>query len=204
MNGKPVAAVILAAGESRRMGRAKLLLPWGGGCVLDAVLDAVSAAPFDMRALVSGACREQVEAVARRHGVAFRHNPDFAAGQSTSLITGLDALPPGCAAMFLLADQPLIPASLLQRMIEAYQQTEAAIVQPRADDGSKGHPVLFAPALFPELRNVSGDVGGRPVLQAHEKDILYLPVADKSIWQDVDTPEDYDRLRARDQGPAAG
>ena len=198
MNGKPVAAVILAAGESRRMGRAKLLLPWGDGCVLDAVLDAVSAAPFDMRLLVSGACREQVEAAAGRHGVACRYNPDFAAGQSTSLIAGLDALPPGCAAMFLLADQPLIPASLLQRMIEAYQQTESPVLRPRAADGSKGHPVLFAPALFPELRCVSGDVGGRTVLQAHEKDVLYIPVADGSIWQDVDTPEDYDRLRSRD------
>ena len=204
MNGKPVAAVILAAGESRRMGRAKLLLPWGDGCVLDAVLDAVSAAPFDMRLLVSGACREQVEAVARRHGVACRHNPDFACGQSTSLIAGIDAIPPGCAAMFLLADQPLIPASLLQRMSEVYQQTEAPILRPRAADGSKGHPVLFAPALFPEQRRVSGDVGGRPVLQAHKDEIAYVQVADGSIWQDVDTPEDYDRLRGRDQGPATG
>ena len=198
MNEKPVAAVILAAGESRRMGRPKLLLPWQNGCILDAVLDAVSAAPFDMRVLVSGACREQVEEVAGRHGVTCCYNPGFTAGQSGSLIAGLDALPPDCAAMFLLADQPLIPASLLERMIDAYRQTSAPILQARAADGRVGHPVLFAPELFDEQRKVSGDVGGRTVLQAHQDDIFYVPVTDGSVWSDVDTPEDYDRLRGGD------
>lgn len=192
---KAVAAVILAAGQSRRMGGPKLLLPWGEGCVLEAVLGAAKDACFERIVLVSGAYRAQVEQVARRHGVECVHNPHYAAGQSTSLIRGLEALPPDTAAMFLLADQPLMPAALLDRLIRAYQQSDGLIFQPRAFSGRAGHPVLFAPSLFPELRQIRGDQGGRSLLKAHAGEIVYLPVEDERIWQDVDTPEDYQRLR---------
>ena len=195
MNKKPVAAVILAAGESRRMGQPKLLLPWRDGCVLDAVLAAVSAAPFDDAVLVSGAYRERVEEVAAYHGIRCVFNPDYASGQSTSLIAGLNALPDDTAAAFILADQPGLNDALLRRLIEAYRQSGAPILQPRTLQGRVGHPVLFAPALFAELRALSGDVGGRPVLQAHKNEIRYLLADDDGIWQDLDTPEEYRLLR---------
>ena len=195
MNKKPVAAVILAAGESRRMGQPKLLLPWRDGCVLDAVLAAVSAAPFDDAVLVSGAYRELVEEVAAYHGIRCVFNPDYASGQSTSLIAGLNALPDDTAAAFILADQPGLNDALLRRLIEAYRQSGAPILQPRTLQGRAGHPVLFAPALFAELRALSGDVGGRPVLQAHKNEIQYLLADDDGIWQDLDTPEEYRLLR---------
>ncbi len=195
MNNKPVAAVILAAGESRRMGQPKLLLPWRDGCVLDAVLAAVSAAPFDDAVLVSGAYRERVEEVAAYHGIRCVFNPDYASGQSTSLIAGLNALPDDTAAAFILADQPGLNDALLRRLIEAYRQSGAPILQPRTLQGRAGHPVLFAPALFTELRALSGDVGGRPVLQAHKNEIQYLLADDDGIWQDLDTPEEYRLLR---------
>ena len=195
MNKKPVAAVILAAGESRRMGQPKLLLPWRDGCVLDAVLAAVSAAPFDDAVLVSGAYRERVEEVAAYHGIRCVFNPDYASGQSTSLIAGLNALPDDTAAAFILADQPGLNDALLRRLIEAYRQSGAPILRPRTLQGRAGHPVLFAPALFAELRALSGDVGGRPVLQAHKNEIQYLLADDDGIWQDLDTPEEYRLLR---------
>ena len=194
---KKTAAVILAAGESRRMGRPKLLLPWKEGCVLDAVLTAVTAASFEDRVLVSGAFRTQVEEVARRHGIRSVYNREFAAGQSTSLHTGLKSLGPDTAAMFILADQPLLTAALLEDMLAAYRESGAVLLQPRTMAGRTGHPVLFGPEFFPELLRVSGDEGGRCVLQAHAKEITYLPVADDSIWQDMDTPEDYYRLRGK-------
>lgn len=200
MNNKPVAAVILAAGESRRMGQPKLLLPWRDGCVLDAVLAAVSAAPFDDAVLVSGAYRERVEEVAAYHGIRCVFNPDYASGQSTSLITGLNALPDDTAATFILADQPGLNDALLRRLIEAYRQSGAPILRPRTLQGRAGHPVLFAPALFAELRALSGDVGGRPVLQAHKNEIQYLLADDDGIWQDLDTPEEYRLLRGSDNG----
>lgn len=200
MNKKPVAAVILAAGESRRMGQPKLLLPWQGGCVLDAVLTAVSAAPFDDAVLVSGAFRARVEEVASSHGIRCVFNPDYALGQSTSLIAGLNALADDTAAMFILADQPGLSVTLLRRLIEAYQQSDAPVLQPRTLQGRSGHPVLFAPALFSELRTISGDVGGRPVLQAHKNEVRYLLTDDDAVWQDLDTPEDYRRLREKDNG----
>ena len=202
MNNKPVAAVILAAGESRRMGQPKLLLPWRDGCVLDAVLSQVAAAPFDDAVLVAGAYRARVEEIASGHGIRCVYNPDYAAGQSTSLIAGLNALPADTAAMFILADQPGLDAELLRRLVEAYQQSNAPILQPRTSQGRSGHPVLFAPSLFAELRALSGDVGGRPVLQAHKNEIQYLLTEDDGIWQDLDTPEDYRRLRGNDNGQA--
>ncbi|MBR5429728.1 MAG: nucleotidyltransferase family protein [Firmicutes bacterium] len=197
MTDKPVAAVILAAGASSRMGRPKLLLPWGDGCVLDAVLEAVTAAPFDDAVVVTGAAAEQVAAVSRRHGIRTCHNPDFAAGQSTSLRAGLDSLPPGRAAAFILGDQPLLTADMLRRLLTAYAESEARLLQPRSPDGQRGHPVLFAPELFAELRAVQGDAGGRSVLQAHAAEIRFVEVPDGSCWQDLDTPEDYNRLRGR-------
>ena len=200
MNKKPVAAVILAAGESRRMCQPKLLLPWQDGCVLDAVLTAVSAAPFDDAVLVSGAFRARVEEVASSHGIRCVFNPDYALGQSTSLIAGLNALADDTAAMFILADQPGLSATLLRRLIEAYQLSDAPILQPRTLQGRSGHPVLFASALFSELRTISGDVGGRPVLQAHKNEVRYLLTDDDAVWQDLDTPEDYRRLREKDNG----
>lgn len=200
MNKKPVAAVILAAGESRRMGQPKLLLPWRDGCVLDTVLTAVSAAPFDDAVLVSGAFRARVEEVASSHGIRCVFNPDYALGQSTSLIAGLNALADDTAAMFILADQPGLSVTLLRRLIEAYQQSDAPVLQPRTLQGRSGHPVLFAPALFSELRTISGDVGGRPVLQAHKNEVRYLLTDDDAVWQDLDTPEDYRRLREKENG----
>lgn len=202
MNNKPVAAVILAAGESRRMGQPKLLLPWRDGCVLDAVLAAVTAAPFDDAVLVSGAYRDRVEEIASGHGIRCVFNTDYSAGQSTSLIAGLNALPANTAAMFILADQPGLDAALARRLIEAYQQSGAIILQPRTLQGRSGHPVLFAPALFAELRALRGDGGGRPVLQAHLDEVQYLLTEDDGIWQDLDTPEDYRRLRRNDNEQA--
>lgn len=198
MNKKPVAAVILAAGSSRRMGRNKLLLPWDdGGCVLDAVLRAVTAAPADDAVLVSGSCREQVEAAARRHGVRCCYNPRHTEGQSTSLIAGLDALSPGMAAMIVLGDQPFTEPGLLARLIEAYQRSDALLLQPKSRAGRVGHPVLFAPSLFPELRQIRGDEGGRSVLRAHLGQTAYVITEDDACWQDVDSPEDYQRLRGK-------
>ena len=102
--------------------------------------------------------------------------------------------------MFILADQPGLSVTLLRRLIEAYQQSDAPVLQPRTLQGRSGHPVLFAPALFSELRTISGDVGGRPVLQAHKNEVRYLLTDDDAVWQDLDTPEDYRRLREKENG----
>jgi molybdenum cofactor cytidylyltransferase len=141
-----------------------------------------------------------VEEVASSHGIRCVFNPDYALGQSTSLIAGLNALADDTAAMFILADQPGLSVTLLRRLIEAYQQSDAPVLQPRTLHGRSGHPVLFTPALFSELRTISGDVGGRPVLQAHKNEVRYLLTDDDAVWQDLDTPEDYRRLREKDNG----
>lgn len=201
---KPIAAVILAAGQSRRMGRPKLLLPWGRGLLVDAVLSQVSQAGFDRAVLVSGAWRQQVEARAALYNTACAYNPDYGRGQSTSLQAGLTWLrgqSPQAAAMFIPADQPWLSSQLLDRLIAAWQQCSQPILLPRFSNGQRGNPAIFSPSLFPQLMQIKGDVGGRPLLQAHPELIAYLDLEDRAVLLDIDDEADYMKARGGDHGP---
>jgi molybdenum cofactor cytidylyltransferase len=121
------------------------------------------------------------------------HNPDWAAGQSTSVRHGLQALPNSIgSAIFLLADQPHIPVELVKALRDQHTQTLSPIVAPLIDD-RRGNPVLFDRITFADLQALTGDVGGRAVFAKHP--ITYVPWHDASLLLDVDTPEDYQRLR---------
>ncbi len=187
-----VGGVILAAGTSSRMKGNKLLLPMPcGTTVLAAVIDNALQAGLDSLVLVSGSQREAVEEIARQRGVDCVYNPDYEQGQSTSMKRGLDALPEGSAALFILGDQPLISADIYRKLADVYRRDGAKIVVPRGEDGERGNPSLIAPELFHELRQITGDVGGRPVLRAHIHEIQYVAVGGDAVLQDIDTPEQY-------------
>jgi molybdenum cofactor cytidylyltransferase len=129
-------------------------------------------------------------------GLAVRRvkNPAFERGQSTSVRAGLAALGAGrLAAMFLLADQPLLEAATIDRLIAAWEETGGPIVVP-VDRGSWGSPVLFDRALFGELGELRGDAGGRRILPRHAGSIVAVEVGDRRQLLDVDTPEDLRRL----------
>jgi molybdenum cofactor cytidylyltransferase len=189
-----VAAIILAAGESRRFGKPKLLLPWGQRTILQAVIQAALAAPVEPVALILGAYADEIEASlgAERARLQIVHNPLWATGQSSSLRAGLAALdPPPDATLFLQADQPNITPELLGQLIQTWRRSGALIVAP-AYRGQRSSPALFDRALFAELTVVTGDQGGRPVIAKHLADLVTIEVAEASILKDIDTLEDYE------------
>lgn len=193
-----VAGVILAAGCGRRMGDRnglpKQLLPFKGLPLLSHVIHHAQASRLAPICLVLGHRAAEVRAQVELCGVEVVVNAHHEGGQAGSLIAGLKRVASRCTAvMFLLGDQPLISAALIDRLIEAYGQKAAAITLPTFE-GRRGNPVIVAASLFPELRQLSGDTGARVLFEAHAAEIQPVPVEDPAILLDVDTPGDYEGL----------
>lgn len=190
-----IAAVVLAAGTSSRMGRQKLLLPVEGGRSLVRLsVERVLAAGLDDVVVVLGRDAEAVAVALDGLPVQTVFNPRFADGQSTSVRAGLDALTPGAEAVVIaLGDQPLPDPGLVGQLVAAFRASGRPIVVPRYRDG-RGNPVLFAASLLDELRGVEGDVGGRTVVARDPARVAEVPV-DAPMPPDVDTWSDYERLR---------
>jgi molybdenum cofactor cytidylyltransferase len=191
---EPAAGIILAAGASTRMHQPKPLLLWRGEPFIRHVARTALGAGLSPVVIVSGAHTPEVRAAVTDLPVTLIHNPDWEAGQSTSVRCGLQALPDTIgSAIFLLADQPQIPIELVKALIEQHAQTLSPIVAPRVDD-RRGNPVLFDRMTFDDLLSLRGDVGGRAVFAKHP--IAYVPWHAAGLLLDVDTPEDYQRLLA--------
>jgi len=188
-----VAAVILAAGESKRFGSPKQLLDWQGQPMLRHVAWQIMAADVGEMVAVLGAHYARVAPILHGLPLTLARNTRWQEGMSSSVALGLRALrrQPE-AALFLLADQPQVTPELMNRVIRAYAETRAPIVIPRVGE-QRGNPVLFGRELFPELMQVTGDQGGR-ALMGRYRDHIHWVEADKSALFDIDKPDDYLRL----------
>ena len=190
-----IAAVVLAAGFARRMGRQKLLLQLQGKPVVRWAVERLLPHVEDV-VVVTGQddapVREALAGLAVRYAV----NPNPQAGQGSSIAVGVGALKPWTrAALIALGDQPRIPEGVVPRLIEAFAQSGKAIVAP-VYRGTQGTPVLFASEVFPELRTLTGDEGARSVVRARPERVESVAV-DAPMPSDVDTPEDYARLHVQ-------
>lgn len=189
---EPVAGIILAAGASQRLGRPKQLLEWRGEPLVRHVVHAALKASLWPVKIVTGAGAADVEEALRDLPVQFVYNSLWELGQATSVVAGIESLPPRCGAtIFLLADQPQIPATLLRSLVERHTQTLAPLVAPLVD-GRRANPVLFDRTTFDDLQKLEGDSGGRPLFARHQAE--WLPWHDPNILLDVDTEDDYRRL----------
>jgi CTP:molybdopterin cytidylyltransferase MocA/ADP-ribose pyrophosphatase YjhB (NUDIX family) len=189
-----VAALVLAAGTSSRMGRPKQLLPYEGKSLVRRAAEAAVGSRARQTIVVTGAAREQVELALGGLAVMLVHNPDFSQGMSTSLRAGLRAVRPDIdAVIVMLADQPFIDSSVIDALIERYEQSGARIVRPRYG-GVPGNPVLWDSSHVAALAAQEGDQGGRSLLQALKDQIAWLELPDANFQTDVDTPEAYASL----------
>ncbi len=199
-----IAAVVLAAGRSTRMGAPKLLLPLRGRSVLRHVIDHVHGSRCDGIVVVVGEAADRVAAEARGPGVRVVVNERYREGMGTSLAAGISALTPECeAAVVLLGDQPCVTAEVINSLIDAYRKTGKPIVASRYGE-VLGPPTLIGGALFHEARRLGGAGGGRSLIRRYP-DLVAEVLLPPSAAVDVDTPEEFARLKAtveEDAGPS--
>ena len=190
---REIAVIVLAAGQSRRMGRRnKLLEPVDGEPMVRHAVRAAAAvagAAGGRPVVVTGHEREGVEAVLSGDDVTFAHNPDFRKGLSTSLARGVAALPGGVeGAIVCLADMPGVRAEHLERLRDAFDPGAGAAICVATRRGKRGNPVLFGSRFFAEMCDVEGDVGARHLIGAHADLVREVEMPDDGVLLDIDSP----------------
>jgi molybdenum cofactor cytidylyltransferase len=191
-----ISGVVLAAGRAQRIGGEKLLLPLRGKPVLQWVLESALSSDLDeiicvARELISGGRRLNVN----NERLLWLTNHAADRGQSTSVIAGLWATNPRSeGVMFLVGDQPLIPKELINALIEKFKSDPAWIIAPSFKQEPR-NPVLFRRDLFPELLQLSGDRGGRVLIEKYKNKTVLLEWEDEIPFLDLDVREDYERLK---------
>jgi molybdenum cofactor cytidylyltransferase len=185
-----VAAVILAAGQSRRMGRTnKLLADVDGLPMVRRVAENVLATSARPVIVVTGHQADKVKAALDGLDLRLVHNPDYAEGLSTSLRAGLEALPPAVdGALVCLADMPLVGARHLERLFAAFDPLEGRAICVPVRHGKRGNPVLWAAPFFAQMMQVAGDVGARHLIGENAEVVCEVEMADDGTLADIDTP----------------
>lgn len=197
-----IAALVLAAGQSRRMGSVnKLLAEIDGVPMVRRVADSVAASRVRRIVVVTGHEHDRVEASLAGLDVDFVHNPDYADGLSTSLRAGIRHLmdseeDPVDGVVVCLGDMPRVSAALIDKLIAAFNPLEGRGICVPTYDGKRGNPVLWPVALFPAMTKVAGDVGARAVIGENEELVCEIAVDDDAVLLDIDTVDalrDFDK-----------
>jgi len=187
-----VAGIVLAAGESSRLGVPKQLIPWRGRPLVWHAAQAARQAGLSPVVVVIGAWGDQVRMALEGEPVTLVENPVWQAGQSTSVRLGLAEVDAQAeAAAFLLSDTPMVTGELIRQLLHTHQETLAPLVAPRAG-GRRANPVFFDRRTFADLRELEGDQGGRALFERYEPAWVDW---DASVLLDLDTIEDLQRLR---------
>jgi len=190
------AGLVLAAGRSRRMGSAKLVLPWRDGTVVEAVVAALRGGGVGRILVVVGADREAIEQALAGSGVEFVENPRYADGEMLgSIQVGLRAMgDEPRAALLTPGDLPAIQPATVRALIEAWRASEDALCVP-VHHGRRGHPVLLPRRTWPQVMALGPAESLRAYLRLHTAELEPVDVPDPGIHADIDSPEDYERKR---------
>jgi molybdenum cofactor cytidylyltransferase len=189
---RPIGAIVLAAGQSSRMGQPKVLLPWDGKTILEHIIAQLSLAKIDEIVVVTGFYADEVRKLMHPTGTRTIHNRAHKTGEMlSSLQTGLKALPHHIAAtLIVLGDQPHLQPKVIGRVLKAYAEGAGHIVAP-SYQMRRGHPILIDRRYWAELLALEKGGAPRDVINAHQDEIAYVTVDTDSVLQDVDTPADY-------------
>jgi molybdenum cofactor cytidylyltransferase len=186
-----VAAVILAAGRSTRMGGPnKLLAELGGKALVRIVTEQALASKAQSVIVVTGHQADEVQAALQGLRVTFVRNPDFAQGLASSLKAGIAAVPDDAdGAAICLGDMPLIDARLIDRLIEAFAPDRGNLIVVPVSDTGRGNPVLWSRRFFQELLTLDGDIGARHLIARHSEAVAEVTVEGFGAFLDIDTPQ---------------
>ena len=185
-----IAAIILAAGKSERMGRPKALLPIRGKTFLENIIQTIQRSAVGTIVVVVGHHRDEIEEAIQLDHVVF--NPDYEQGMLTSFQAGIRALPPDAeGALLFLVDHPMTRTQTIEALIESFKPGE--IILPTFN-GRRGHPVLFSRAVLEEILQLPLSMGANTVVWKDPSRVVEVPVDDAGILLDVDTPSQYEGL----------
>jgi molybdenum cofactor cytidylyltransferase len=189
-----ISAIVLAAGLSSRMGRPKMVLPWGQTTVIGQVVSSLHASGLEDIVVVTGGARREVEAAVSRLPARAVFNPRFAEGEMLlSLQVGLAALAAQCeAALVALGDQPQMESRHIQGILSIYRELHPGFVVP-SYQMRRGHPWIVARPLWESIQSLQPPATLRDILEIHKEQIHYWVVDSPSVLQDLDTPDDYQR-----------
>lgn len=191
------AAIILAAGQSRRMGETnKLLIQVNGKPMMRHAVDAAREAGADPVIVVTGHQADAVRAAAGDQVITV-HNPSYDAGLSTSLRAGLAAVPENCAGVLIaLADMPQIGAAHLRKLVAAHNPDEGRLICVPTRNGKRGNPVFWDRRFFDDMAHLGGDVGAKHLIGDYEDVVIEVPMSDDAALTDIDSPAALERLAA--------
>ncbi len=196
--GKRVAAVVLAAGRSTRMGAVnKLIAEIGGKPLVRITAEQALASHASPVIVVTGHEKEKVAAALAGLPVRMVHNPDYAEGLGSSLRTGIAAVPAEAdGAIVCLGDMPQVAAPLIDKLIDAFDPEKGALVVTPTVDGRRGNPVVWSRRFFRDLMAVQGDIGARNLIGSYAEAVVEVPVSGDGALVDVDTPESLSAVKA--------
>jgi molybdenum cofactor cytidylyltransferase len=187
-----IAGLILAAGESSRMGNDKALLRYRDGTFLETIVAALREAEIERIAIVLGHHADEIRRAVNLQNAEVVFNADYARGQTSSLQAGLRSLrtPELEAVILCLVDHPAVSSSTVHKLVEHFRASSSPVVIPTFQ-GRRGHPVLIARALFDELLGLGSNEGANTVLRKHRNEKSLVEVGDSGILLDIDTAEAY-------------
>ncbi len=195
-----VAGIVLAAGQSNRLGRTKQLLPFRDTTLLGQTIENAGKSQLDEIIVVLGHDAQSIQDHIDFKGIKVVVNENYQQGQSSSIKAGLAHISKQSeAAMFLLGDQPLVDKQVINALIKGYGESHKPIVIPMFE-GMRGNPVIISGNLFGELtETIHGDAGARVLFSRHREKTHFMELGHRCIHVDVDTMEDYQSLLATDQ-----
>jgi len=199
-----IAAILLAGGESSRMGAAKPLLEWGGNTLIEYQLAQLKEPPVDRLVVVLGHRADEVLPYVRGIDAQVLINELYAEGRASSLRLGAAALPDDTTAVLVLSvDQPR-PHDVIARLVDAHRRSGSLITVPTYEE-KRGHPPLLDGSLLPELREVNEATQGlRAVIERHAADVNELPFETSAVLLDLNRPQEYQKARASYFAPTGG